>query len=98
MFLLSGLCEGLVEVGFLLLIGRVLGLWPSGCGFKRLTEGCSGRGFPGRLMRGLFSVSPLGMIVMSVPARRDGAVGRCVSSADTSLSLSLSLVPVALLV
>ncbi len=42
-------------------------------------------------MRGCFRVSQLGTDVSGIVARQFGAVGRCVSSADTSLSLSLSL-------
>ncbi len=57
-----------------------------GTGFKRLL----GRG-PDRMMRGCFRVSQLGTDVPGIAMRPLGAVGRCVSSADTSLSLSLSL-------
>jgi hypothetical protein len=46
---------------------------------------------PDRYMRGCFRVSQLGTDVQCVAACLFGPVGRCVSSADTSLSLSLSL-------
>ena len=42
------------------------------------------------MKRGCFRVSPLGTDVMRVGVRPNAPVGRCVSSADTSLSLSLS--------
>ena len=45
------------------------------------------------MRRGCFRVSSLGTNVMGMPACLCGPVGRCVSSADTSLSLSLSLCP-----
>jgi hypothetical protein len=49
-----------------------------------------------RIMKGSrFRMSSLGMNVLGMPVRPVGPVGRCVSSADTSLSLSLSLAPVA---
>jgi hypothetical protein len=43
------------------------------------------------LMRGCIRVSPLGTDVTGVVVRPVGAITRCVSVADTSLSLSLSL-------
>jgi hypothetical protein len=43
------------------------------------------------MMRGCFRVSPNGTDVMGLVAAREGSVARCVSVADTSLSLSLSL-------
>jgi AcrR family transcriptional regulator len=46
---------------------------------------------PGRMMRGCVRVSPYGTGVVGVVARSEGPVARCVSVADTSLSLSLSL-------
>jgi hypothetical protein len=45
------------------------------------------------LMRGCFRVSSLGTDVPGVYGAQDGPVARCVSVADTSLSLSLSLFP-----
>src|SRR5665213_1466753 len=49
-----------------------------------------GRG-PDRMKRCCFRVSPIGTDVMGIALRPTGAVCRCVSAADTSLSLSLSL-------
>jgi hypothetical protein len=43
------------------------------------------------MKRGCFRVSPTGMDVTGVVVRPVGAITRCVSVADTSLSLSLSL-------
>jgi len=43
------------------------------------------------MMRGCFRVSPMGTDVMGIALRPVGALARCVSVADTSLSLSLSL-------
>jgi hypothetical protein len=43
------------------------------------------------MKRGCFRVSPLGTDVTRVVVRPSGAITRCVSLADTSLSLSLSL-------
>jgi hypothetical protein len=43
------------------------------------------------MKRGRFCMSPLGTDVMGMVVRPVGAVARCVSVADTSLSLSLSL-------
>jgi hypothetical protein len=57
---------------------------------KRFCRGCWER-VPDQMKRGCFRVSPLGTDVMGVATRPCGPVGRCVSSADTSLSLSLSL-------
>jgi hypothetical protein len=45
------------------------------------------------MKRGCFRVSPTGTDVMGVVVRPGGAITRCVSLADTSLSLSLSLLP-----
>ncbi len=45
------------------------------------------------MKRGCFRVSPFGTDVMGIVAHSGAPVGRCVSSADTSLSLSLSLCP-----
>jgi hypothetical protein len=45
-------------------------------------------------MRGCFRVSPTGIDVMGIVVRPAGAITRCVSAADTSLSLSLSLLRV----
>jgi hypothetical protein len=54
-------------------------------------KGIVGEREPDRYMRGCFRVSQLGTFVPGVAACPFGPVGRCVSSADTSLSLSLSL-------
>ncbi len=43
------------------------------------------------MKRGCFRVSPIGTDVRGVVVRPWGAITRCVSVADTSLSLSLSL-------
>jgi hypothetical protein len=51
-----------------------------------------GRGLPDRMMRGCVGMSSLGTGVVRVVGHCGVPVGRCVSSADTSLSLSLSLV------
>jgi hypothetical protein len=55
-----------------------------------LILGLLGEG-PGRTMRGCFRVSSLGTDVPGVYGAQNGPVARCVSVADTSLSLSLSL-------
>jgi hypothetical protein len=44
--------------------------------------------------KGCFRVSPTGTDVMGIVVRPVGAVCRCVGIADTSLSLSLSLLPI----
>ena len=43
------------------------------------------------MKRGCFRVSPIGTDVVGIVVRPAGAITRCVSLADTSLSLSLSL-------
>jgi hypothetical protein len=43
------------------------------------------------MKRGRFCMSPLGTDVMGIGVPEKGVVVRCVSVADTSLSLSLSL-------
>ena len=65
---------------------------PPGIGFKRLAGDVRER--PDRMTRGRFCMSPLGTDVMGIDVRPVGAVCRCVSAADTSLSLSLSLFPI----
>src|ERR1039457_2519768 len=57
---------------------------------QALCRGSNGRG-PDRMMRSCFRVSSMGTDVAGVAAAREGPVGRCVSIADGSLSLSLSL-------
>src|SRR5665213_1179826 len=49
-----------------------------------------GRG-PDRMKRGCFRVSPIGTDVMGIGVARGLPLARCVSAADTRLSLSLSL-------
>jgi len=57
---------------------------------QALCRGSNGRG-PDRMRRSCFRVSSMGTDVAGVAAARVGPVGRCVSIADGSLSLSLSL-------
>jgi hypothetical protein len=64
--------------------------WSSGSTSSAFA-GDVGRGCRIVMKRGCFRVSPLGTDVMGVATCLCGSVGRCVSSADTSLSLSLSL-------
>jgi hypothetical protein len=54
------------------------------------TEGCKGRG-PVRMKRGCLRVVPVGTDVTGVSALPERVVVRCVSTAEASLSLSLSL-------
>jgi hypothetical protein len=70
--------------------GNRLGLgWSSGS-IASASQGMLGRG-PGHMEKGCFRVSPIGTDVTGIVVRPAGAVCRCVSAADTSLSLSLSL-------
>jgi hypothetical protein len=58
---------------------------------QALAEGCWGE-VPDRMNRGVFSVGSLGTDVLGVLGT-DQSVTRCISIADASLSLSLSLLP-----
>src|ERR1700691_4732789 len=60
--------------------------------FQALQQGIAvtGEGLD-RMKRGCFRVSQSGTDVSGIPARPFGPVGRCLSIADASLSLSLSL-------
>ena len=68
-------------------LGRSSGSIASALAVRPLGEGS------GSQMRGCFHVFSSGTDVTGVAVRQSTAFGRCVSSADTSLSLSLSLCP-----
>src|ERR1039457_6499006 len=57
---------------------------------QALCRGSNGRG-PDRMMRGCFRVSPKGTDVMGMVAAQGLPLGRCLGVAESSLSLSLSL-------
>jgi hypothetical protein len=73
-------------------IGRWFGFDPPGIDGLALSRGMLGKGEGrDRMMRGCFCMSPVGTDVTGVAVLPRGVVVRCVSTAEASLSLSLSL-------